>query len=270
MTCLETDRIYLLKVKILTCTMLATTGAAAASYRALAQKPSQSMMHQQIQPTNQPQNLMKSQNQMNNQLQNPGGNQSNLQVQGQNQSATQNQIQSQNQNPIPSQLPQNPGTGQASNTSTNTFSPPILHGLDQNNSASMTEAGGQAQANLQFSPVEAFFQTAPSNPHQAPPAKHHGGAYKFLWHTLDDIGVPMFGNHDPDIDPALSKPFVMPPQNLNMSSAKDAPGANQAHQNKAQIIDPQATAQDPALIAPDDTPPAPQANSNPHQTSNPQ
>jgi hypothetical protein len=155
-----------------------------------------------------------------------------------------------------------------------TFNPPVLHGLDQNNSASVTETAQPAQNVAGYtqatSPVEAFFQIAPTvqaNP--VPQAKTHSGAYRAIWHVMDNIGVPMFGNKDPDIDPALSRPFVMPPV-LPDASANSANAANnsQTKPPKPTIIDPQAAAQDPSQMAPDDTPS--KASSVNKSISNPQ
>jgi hypothetical protein len=164
-----------------------------------------------------------------------------------------------------------PGNQVALAQQADTYSPPVLHGLDQNNSASVTEpaqsASGSAPAT---SPVEAFFQlapTAPANP--APATKAHSGTHKALWHVMDNIGVPMFGNKDADIDPALSRPFVMPP----LAPDKNANDANAATNGqikpaKPTIIDPQAAAQDPAQMAPDDT--TSKASTVNHPISNPQ
>jgi hypothetical protein len=227
-----------------------------------AQQPNQSLMHQQIQPTNQPQNLMQ------------GQMQSQMQIQTQNQMLNQapNQTQNQMLNQVPNQtqnqmLNQVPNQTQNQIPQTNAFSPPVLHGLDQNNSTRLTEPAASSGPS-RTSPVEAFFQVAPA----APPStalKQHGRTYSVLWHVMDNIGIPMFGNKDPDIDPALSHPFVMPPQapGKNAEHTDAAVGAS-APQTKPTIIDPQAAAQNPSDLAADDTSTKASATSNP--TSNPQ
>ncbi len=65
------------------------------------------------------------------------------------------------------------------------YNPPILRGLDQNNSASVTEPEQPVQSSLpQTSPVGSFFQVpAATRPDAAPKAKPHSGAYKFVWHA---------------------------------------------------------------------------------------
>lgn len=41
-----------------------------------------------------------------------------------------------------------------------------------------------------------------------------GDAGKVIWHTLDNLGVPMFMNKDSDLDPSLSRTYMMPPQTV--------------------------------------------------------
>lgn len=237
---------------------LAMSLSLASGDSAKAQQPNHSLIQQKIQPMNQPQNLIDGQNQIRNQMQQP-------------QDVNQNQIQ--NQNPA-----------------SNTFSPPVLHGLDQHNSASLTESAGTSASSStkqsvpsaqpgysQLPPsssVESFFQVAPvatADPHTT--AKAHGRAYEVLLHTLDNIGIPIpakFGNHDPDIDPALARPFVMPMEvsSTNTAHPEAAVGSGTPIQTKPTIIDPQAAAQDPFQMTPDDTSSKASSNSNP--TSNPQ
>jgi hypothetical protein len=235
---------------------LAVSVSIAVGDSARAQQPNQSLIQQKIQPMNQPQNLLDGQNQTRSQMQS--------QAQDVNQNQTQNQ-----------------------NAATNTFSPPVLHGLDQHNSASLTEpsassARSSTNSSLPAAPpgyplqgpsssVASFFQIAP----RAATDQHipHGRAYNLLWHTLDNIGVPIpakFGNHDPDIDPALTQPLVMPAQasSLNTTSPDATFSVGTPVQTKPTIIDPQAAALDPSQMTPDDTASKASTNSNP--ASNPQ
>jgi hypothetical protein len=44
--------------------------------------------------------------------------------------------------------------------------------------------------------------------------KQHSRTYKMLWHVLDNIGVPMFGKTDLEIDPSIKTTNVIPPPKL--------------------------------------------------------
>lgn len=65
--------------------------------------------------------------------------------------------------------------------------------------------------------VESFFQCNPptSVPNAAPQTKKQPSVLKtsrkIIWHTLDNLGVPMFIGKDADLDPSLSQAYVMPP-----------------------------------------------------------
>ncbi len=86
---------------------------------------------------------------------------------------------------------------------------------------------------------------------------------------MDNAGVPMFGNKDPDIDPSLSRPFIMPPLTPDIPKAPDDTSANAgAKPVKPTIIDPDAAAQDPSQLIPDDT--TSKASSNSKPSPNPQ
>jgi hypothetical protein len=72
----------------------------------------------------------------------------------------------------------------------------------------------------------------------------------------------MFGNHDPDLAPSLTSPFVMPP-----AASETVPVVGTPVRNKPTIIDAQAAAHDPSQMAPDDSA---KASFTSGPTSNPQ
>jgi hypothetical protein len=59
--------------------------------------------------------------------------------------------------------------------------------------------------------VESFFKCPPTTAQKAhekeSPVKSAG---KFVWHVLDNLGVPLPVNKDSDLDPSLRQPYVMP------------------------------------------------------------
>ena len=129
--------------------------------------------------------------------------------------------------------------------------------------------------------VDSFFQTTPvATTKQKSKSKVISTPYNVLWHTLDNLGVPMFFNHDPDIAPELSRPLIMPPlpKSKENSNDKSSDAHFPVHDRsisagssdnttmiaRPQIIDAQAVS---TQISPDEpaksynsTPPASQSN----------
>jgi len=133
-------------------------------------------------------------------------------------------------NPLNNNINTNPNTSiNASGAGSNntggapTDSMPPLRGLQS--SAAMSEKSGGANATGTGASVDSYFMTGPNRNGRGPQMqpqmvvygpnpnegqKKHG----FVWHFLDNIGVPMFGNNDLEIDPSIKTVYVIPPPKL--------------------------------------------------------
>lgn len=81
--------------------------------------------------------------------------------------------------------------------------------------------------------LDTFFQLSPSSQAIAvdksvadianpEPISKKTGASNFLWHVLDNLGVPISkGNHDPAIDPRIKEKMALPPYQ-NTATLRDA------------------------------------------------
>jgi hypothetical protein len=118
------------------------------------------------------------------------------------------------------------------------------------------EAGGKPALQQSQSPVlpqgtvESFFQVSPAQRSARPTASssdatklsedqddHKKSVKRFLWHTLDNIGVPMFfGNKDDDLDPSLAHGYIM--RSENGARAAQTPNKDNATANSAVINQP--------------------------------
>ena len=94
---------------------------------------------------------------------------------------------------------------------------PLNHGTQKPTvtSAENNPAQPFIPSSLPTSSVESFFQcnpvsTTPTSPNK-PKQSILKSTGKVIWHTLDNLGVPMFVGKDNDLDPSLSKAYVMPP-----------------------------------------------------------
>jgi hypothetical protein len=67
-------------------------------------------------------------------------------------------------------------------------------------------------SNPNTSSIESVFQIPPvaKNINQSTKKKPLKGAAKLIWHTLDNLGVPMFIGKDNDLDPSLRQGYVAP------------------------------------------------------------
>jgi hypothetical protein len=119
--------------------------------------------------------------------------------------------------------------------------------LLQSGSPALLQSGSPA---LQQGTVESFFQVSPA-PRSARPAasgadtaklgenqdEHKKSVKRFLWHALDNIGVPMFfGNKDDDLDPSLAHGYIM--RSENGARAAQASNQDKATANSAVVNQP--------------------------------
>ncbi|MBU6454495.1 MAG: hypothetical protein KGS72_22190 [Cyanobacteria bacterium REEB67] len=81
-----------------------------------------------------------------------------------------------------------------------------LHGLSVSSPSSLTSSSPSSSSSSSSSsapetpsPVGLFFALPSPQINQTAADKKHG----FLWHVLDNVGVPMFNNHDADLAPEL-------------------------------------------------------------------
>lgn len=80
-------------------------------------------------------------------------------------------------------------------------------GADDINSFFQCEPLPLKKSMTQQTPIKANTQNKPFNQKKMSPFSI---AEKAIWHTLDNIGVPMVVGHDNDLDPSLRQPYVMP------------------------------------------------------------
>ena len=88
-----------------------------------------------------------------------------------------------------------------------------LH-TDTQKPAGSTTVEGKVQLNAPLAPpistVDTFFQCPPAALPQAQSKSKTRGPGRFLWHVLDNLGVPMFYSTDEDLDPTINRAFAMP------------------------------------------------------------
>jgi hypothetical protein len=73
---------------------------------------------------------------------------------------------------------------------------------------------GKVQLNAPLAPpistVDTFFQCPPAAPSEGQRQSKARGPGRFVWHVLDNLGVPMFYSKDADLDPTINRAFAMP------------------------------------------------------------
>ena len=119
----------------------------------------------------------------------------------------------------------------------NFSSVPLRHDINSNQAKPTSqENNGQSNAPLvsDSAKVETFFQIdSPTNINAAHAinknASTGGSVGKLLWHTLDNIGVPMFIGKDNDLDPSLRTTNAFKTQSV--SKKNNISPVNNAHQN---------------------------------------
>ena len=102
-----------------------------------------------------------------------------------------------------------------------------LHGLSVSpssgaNSSSSSSSSSSETSSEASSPVGLFFALPSRQNRPTAVDKKHG----FLWHVLDNVGVPMFNNHDADLAPELRDRGAMsfgglPPTNRDEPAGKN-------------------------------------------------
>jgi hypothetical protein len=91
---------------------------------------------------------------------------------------------------------------------------PLGNGTQKPAGATAQGSGTQQPlpAVIETNTIESFFQcnTPGTLANAKPSAKKKSSLGKVIWHTLDNLGVPMFVGKDNDLDPSLSQAYVLP------------------------------------------------------------